>query len=119
MHLSIVILALSAARAIADLHTHALCVARGGDDFEATECACGLYRLRNTGIKPWDSCPDCFYNPISGVCHSKDGRIGGDEVMPLDYLRYYKYTANSCFPFVFKFEHYCSKRCGAQGSRAN
>ncbi|CCF31957.1 hypothetical protein CH063_04436, partial [Colletotrichum higginsianum] len=81
--------------AIADLHTHALCVARGGDDFEATECACELYKTRNTGNKPWDSCPDCFYNPVR-VCHSGNRRIGGDE-----------------------FEHYCSKRCGAQGSRAN
>ncbi|WQF86614.1 hypothetical protein CDEST_11628 [Colletotrichum destructivum] len=85
MYLSTVslILALSATGALAGLHNDALCVTGrtrspvGGTPFspsytwakdyeihkEATECACRLYKARNTGNKQWDRCPDCFYSP--------------------------------------------------------
>ncbi|TQN67736.1 hypothetical protein CSHISOI_07712 [Colletotrichum shisoi] len=50
---------------------------------EATECACKLYNVRNTGNKQWDSCPDCFYSPIQLTCHSDGWHIGGDEALAL------------------------------------
>ncbi|USW53629.1 hypothetical protein Slin15195_G069480 [Septoria linicola] len=101
---------------LADLHNVAVCVTGrtfknpGGSPFspsmvyykdyevlaEATECACGYYKNRNTGNQWWDKCPDCTYNVEDGYCHSDEWHIGGDEM-----------------------EHYCTKYCGAQGSEAN
>lgn len=67
---------------MADLHSSAVCVSGrqighpGGTPFspgmggfpktyeillDATECACGYYRRRNTGNKQWDQCPDCTF----------------------------------------------------------
>ncbi|KZL84237.1 hypothetical protein CI238_09924 [Colletotrichum incanum] len=118
MHLSTIslVLALTVTGAVAGLHNDALCVTGrtrspiGGTGFsvsyswakdyeihkEAAECACKLYKARNTGNKQWDKCPDCFYSLEQLTCHSEGWHIGGDE-----------------------FEIYCSKRCGAQGSEAN
>ncbi|GKT73607.1 hypothetical protein ColTof4_06030 [Colletotrichum tofieldiae] len=28
---------------------------------DATKCACGYYRNRNTGNEQWDQCPDCQF----------------------------------------------------------
>lgn len=47
----------------ADLHSDAVCIdTKGGVSVyneAATKAACGNYRVRNTGGKQWDQCPDC------------------------------------------------------------
>jgi hypothetical protein len=47
----------------ADLHSDAVCVDwKGGVavyNDAATKAACGNYKVRNTGDKQWDQCPDC------------------------------------------------------------
>ncbi|KAG6361214.1 hypothetical protein INS49_009438 [Diaporthe citri] len=63
-------------------------------DGEATKCACGYYKNRNTGNKQWDKCPDCTFDGLQ--CLSNGWHIGGDEMT-----------------------YYCEKKCGAQGAEAN
>lgn len=47
----------------AELHTDAVCIdTKGGAavyNAAATKAACGNYKVRNTGDKKWDQCPDC------------------------------------------------------------
>lgn len=47
----------------ADLHSDAVCIdTKGGVSVyneAATKAACGNYKVRNTGNKQWDQCPDC------------------------------------------------------------
>lgn len=47
----------------ADLHSDAVCVDYKGGvavyNEAATTAACGNYKVRNTGNKQWDQCPDC------------------------------------------------------------
>ncbi|KZL78405.1 hypothetical protein CT0861_08703 [Colletotrichum tofieldiae] len=103
-----------AAVASARLHSSAVCVTDrtsqpvGGTPFsvsytwsenyeilpDATKCACGYYRNRNTGNEQWDQCPDCQFDGLQ--CNSAGWHIGGDE-----------------------FDYYCEKKCGAEGSEAN
>lgn len=33
-------------------------------DTNATQCACTMYRNRNTGGEWWDTCPDCVYDEV-------------------------------------------------------
>ncbi|CAK1363552.1 unnamed protein product [Cercospora beticola] len=108
-------LASQSVQVMADLHSSAVCVSGrqighpGGTPFspgmggfpktyeillDATECACGYYRRRNTGNKQWDQCPDCTFDGLE--CKSEGWHIGGDEM-----------------------NHYCTKYCGAQGSEAD
>jgi hypothetical protein len=53
----------------ADLHSDAVCIdTKGGVSVyneAATKAACGNYRIRNTGGKQWDQCPDCEMVNIS------------------------------------------------------
>ncbi|KAM0546657.1 hypothetical protein ACHAPJ_010795 [Fusarium lateritium] len=115
MQISIVTLALVAiSGAQAALHKSAACVSNrvsqpvGGTPFspsnnwqttyevlaDATECACNMYKARNTGSEQWDTCPDCTFDGT--LCNSADGHMGGDE-----------------------FTYYCEKKCGAQGAEAD
>ncbi|KAF9881417.1 hypothetical protein CkaCkLH20_00563 [Colletotrichum karsti] len=112
---SILTFAALAASATARLHSSAVCVnaAKTGStgngtpwglgygsytdyelDLEATKCACGYYRNRNTGNKQWDKCPDCTFDGLQ--CNSAGWHIGGDEM-----------------------NHYCRKYCGAEGNDGN
>lgn len=47
----------------ADLHSDAICYDNKGGasvyNEAATKAACGNYKVRNTGDKQWDQCPDC------------------------------------------------------------
>ncbi|KAL1603278.1 hypothetical protein SLS59_004374 [Nothophoma quercina] len=86
----------------ADLHSDAVCIdTKGGVSVyneAATKAACGNYKLRNTGDKQWDQCPDCEMRVIGNlnVCHSDGWHIGGDEI-----------------------NYYCNKINGAGDSLAN
>ncbi|KAF3037523.1 hypothetical protein E8E12_007551 [Didymella heteroderae] len=86
----------------ADLHSDAVCVDWKGSvavyNEAATKAACGNYKVRNTGDKQWDSCPDCEMRVIGNLntCHSDAWHIGGDEI-----------------------NYYCEKINGAGGSFAN
>lgn len=101
----------------ADLHSDAVCVNWVGGvavyNEAATKASCGNYRVRNTGNKQWDKCPDCEMvsdtmqwmtladqtQRVIGnlnTCHSDGWHIGGDEI-----------------------NYYCEKINGAGGSMAN
>ncbi|KAJ4986132.1 hypothetical protein SVAN01_08396 [Stagonosporopsis vannaccii] len=86
----------------ADLHSDAICYDKKGGasvyNEAATKAACGNYRVRNTGNKQWDQCPDCEMRVIGNlnVCHSDGWHIGGDEM-----------------------SYYCTKINGASASAAN
>lgn len=103
----------------ASLHSDAICVDYKGGvavyNAGATKAACGNYRVRNTGGKQWDKCPDCEMVSEDqverttvltdcdqrnignlDVCHSDAWHIGGDEI-----------------------NYYCEKINGAGGSWAN
>jgi hypothetical protein len=59
----LILTALLAPFAAADLHSAGVCVdTKGGVavyNEAATKAACGNYNVRNTGNKQWDKCPDC------------------------------------------------------------
>ncbi|KAF2634776.1 hypothetical protein P280DRAFT_511664 [Massarina eburnea CBS 473.64] len=48
----------------------------------ATKDSCINYQVRNTGSKPWDTCPDCTVKEVGGLtyCNSEAKHIGGDEL---------------------------------------
>ncbi|KAF1927451.1 uncharacterized protein M421DRAFT_421862 [Didymella exigua CBS 183.55] len=86
----------------AKLHSNAICIdiLSGVSVYNeaATIASCGNYRVRNTGNKQWDQCPDCEMKVIGNlnVCHSDGWHIGGDEI-----------------------NYYCEKINNAGGSLAN
>jgi hypothetical protein len=53
----------------ADVHSDGVCIdKKGGNVYNeaATKAACGNYKVRNTGDKQWDQCPDCEMVSVSG-----------------------------------------------------
>ncbi|KAF5526661.1 hypothetical protein CGCA056_v002704 [Colletotrichum aenigma] len=105
-----------ATRVFGDMHEWAFCVRDrkeapiGGTPFSpsyswskdyevdttATQCACTMYKNRNTGSNWWDTCSDCVYDETQLGCHSAAVHIGGDEMT-----------------------YYCEEKCGAEGAEAD